>query len=476
MHANTTSVGPGALDTKIQDFVKKHTDHVVQFFSDESFLVDGLARWIGKALGSGDAAIVIATKEHRKALCTRLKAQGLDLDLAVEQQRYFSLDAGETLSTILVDSQPDAFRVFEVLGGILAQARQSALQTPRQVSVFGEMVALLWADGNLDAAIRLEHLWNDLTKSHDFSLACAYPTNFFDRPEHADLFLKVCAAHSSVIPAETYTALDGEDERLRAVAALQQKARALDTEIAEHKRLQRELEERIKQRTMELEQAQDQMRGLSRRLLRMQDDERRRIASELHDSTAQLLAALAINVGLLEKRKDGLGPLHAKLISENSSLVQQLLTEVRGLSYTLHPPTLEVIGVASALQWYVDQYVERCRLRVALDIPKDLGRLPREIEIAIFRIVQESLANVYRHSGSSSAEVCIHRSSSGVVLAVSDHGGGFFAEKKTSLSSGLGTGFGISGMRERAEQLDGTFAITSDSAGTTVLVKLPVKM
>ena len=158
-----------------------------------------------------------------------------------------------------------------------------------------------------------------------------------------------------MIPDESYTALSDDDQRLRAIAALQQKARALDTEVADHQRLEQELQSRAQERTLEFEQAQDRLRGLSRKLLRMQDEEQRRVAFELHDSTAQLLAALAINVGLLEKHKNALGPRHADLISENSALVQQLLTEVRALSYTLHPPTLDVIGVASALQWYVDQ-------------------------------------------------------------------------------------------------------------------------
>jgi signal transduction histidine kinase len=439
------------------------------------FLLDGLAGWIGKSLTLGENAIVIATHQHREGVHTRLKASGVDLDLAVEQQRYLALDAADTLSTFMVDSQPDACRFAEGVGRILCQGGNPEKQRHRRINIFGEMVALLWADAKVDAAIRLEQLWNELAKRHDFSLACAYPTNFFDRPEHAQSFLKICAGHSAVIPDESYTALSDDDERLRAIAALQQKARALDTEVRDHKRLQQELQSRGKERTVELEQAQDRLRGLSRRLLRMQDEERRRIAFELHDSTAQLLAALAINVGLLEKHKGTLGPGHADLISENSALVQQLLSEVRALSYTLHPPTLDVIGVASALQWYVDQFQEHCRVRVTLEVPGNLGRLPREIEIAIFRIVQESLANVYRHSGSASATVRISRLPTEIILAVSDRGKGLSPEKRETLSSELSVGAGVSGMRERAQHLDGTFALLSDSTGTTVLVNLPVK-
>jgi signal transduction histidine kinase len=182
-----------------------------------------------------------------------------------------------------------AGRFAEVVGQLLCRAGNFEEQAHQQINIFSEMAAPLWADGKADAAVQLEQLWNELAKSHNFSLACAYPTDFFARPEHAELFLKICEGHSSVVPDESYTALSDPDERLRAVASLQQKARALDTEMTEHKWLQEELESRIKERTVELERAQDRLRGLSRKLLRMQDAERRRVAFELHDSTAQLL-------------------------------------------------------------------------------------------------------------------------------------------------------------------------------------------
>lgn len=463
-----------SLTAETREHAAHTCGHVVQFYSDEEFLLNELARLVGDSLASGQSSIVLATKEHRERLNTCLKQQGMNLDLAVEEGRYFPLDAAETLSTFMVENQPNKHRFTEVLDRILLRANQPATRRDLRLTVFGEMVALLCADGKINAAIRLEQFWNDLAERHNFSLTCAYPTRFFDRPEHADSFLQVCAAHSTLIPDETYTGLRTEDERVRVIAALQQKAWALDREVADHKRLQQDLADRVKQRTREFEQAQDQLRGLSRRLLQMQDEERRRIAFELHDSTGQLLAALAINVGLLERHKDSFASQYANLISENSSLVQRLLTEVRALSYTLHPPTLEVMGVASALQWYVEQFAERCRIQVQLDIQKDLGRLPRKIEIAIFRIVQESLANVQRHSGCNVAAVRVRRSSTEVFAEVSDCGTGISSEKQLSLSSGVGAGVGISGMRERTRELDGAFAIRSDGAGTTIRVSFPL--
>jgi signal transduction histidine kinase len=474
MYLKAMSAPVASLTEKTHPRAAEGCGHVVQFYSSDEFLVSELASLVGSSLASGESSIVVATKDHRERLSDRLKQQGLDLSLAVEQQRYVPLDAADTLSTFMVDDQPSKSRFLEIFDRVLLRAKKTSTRVDSRITVFGEMVALLWAEGKVDAAIRLEHLWNELALRHEFHLACAYPISFFDRPEHAESFQRVCSAHSALIPDESYTALSGDAERLHAIAALQQKARALDTEIAEHQKLQRELEARIRQRTRELEQAQDQLRGLSQRLLQMQDEERRRIAFELHDSTGQLLAALAINVGLLERHKGTFAPQYSNLVSENGALVQRLLTEVRALSYALHPPTLDVMGVTSALQWYVEQFGERSRIQVRLDIQKDLGRLPRKIEVAVFRIVQESLANVHRHSGSQTATVRIRRSSAEVCTEVLDNGVGISSEKYTAITSGVGFGIGISGMRERTKELGGSFSITSDGAGTTVLVRFPI--
>lgn len=198
--------------------------HVVQFYSSDEFLVNELASLVGSSLASGQNSIVVATKDHRERLSDRLKQQGLDLSLAVEQQRYVPLDAADTLSTFMVDDQPDKLRFMEVFDRVLLRAKKTSTRMDLRLTVFGEMVALLWAEGKVDAAIRLEHLWNELALRHEFHLACAYPIRFFDRPEHAESFQRICSAHSALIPDESYTALRGEAERLHAIAALQQKS------------------------------------------------------------------------------------------------------------------------------------------------------------------------------------------------------------------------------------------------------------
>src|SRR5205814_10487265 len=146
-----------------------HHGHVVQFYSEDEFLVDAISRFVGVSLGAGDAAIVLATKTHREGIARKLKERGLDVASSELKGRYFALDAAETLSLFMLDGIPDVVRFRAVIGGVLEQAK-AAVGDGARATVFGEMVALLWAAGKRDAAIRLEELWNDLAQTHAFSL------------------------------------------------------------------------------------------------------------------------------------------------------------------------------------------------------------------------------------------------------------------------------------------------------------------
>jgi signal transduction histidine kinase len=444
--------------------------HVVQFYGDDGFLLDELSRFIGTALGAGEAALVIATKEHRDGLARRLKMWGLDTTWAMAQGRYVALDAAETLAKFMLDGWPDAARFAEVVGGLLERVRTASGGEACRVAAFGEMVALLWMEGKADAAIRLEELWNDLARTHAFSLRCAYPMSSFCREEHGDLLLKVCAEHSAVIPGESYTALVSEDERLRGVAHLQQKAAALETEVAERRlveeklrRSQSELESLVEQRTAALRQ-------LSSRLLNLQDTERRRIARELHDSLGQYLVALKLNVEILQR-----SPARLELWSQSEELMDRCIAEVRTLSYLLHPPTMDAVGIASAARWYVEGFGLRSGLTLTLDAPNDPVRLPDAIELALFRVLQEALTNVHRHSGASAADILIRRSSGQVILEVNDNGHGISQEMLDRFREArTGTGVGLMSMHERARELGGKVQIESGSTGTSVRIAIPV--
>lgn len=236
------------------DKVEAHA-HTVQFYGDDSFLLDGLSRFVGSALGAGDASIVIATRAHRDGLAQRLQNCGLDLAVATQQGRFVTLDAAETLARLMVNGWPDAELFRLVVGGVVEQARLASRTGNPRIAAFGEMVALLWSEGKTEAAIRLEQLWNELARSYAFHLHCAYPIAFFYEEQHAALIAKVCAEHSHVIPDESYTSLASEEERLRSITLLQQKAQALATEVAERKKTQYALQLREAELTDFLENA-----------------------------------------------------------------------------------------------------------------------------------------------------------------------------------------------------------------------------
>jgi len=222
------------------------SDHVVQFYETDEFLIHTLGSFITTGLSAGDACIVVATPAHRAGLDERLQAAGLDVSAARASGQYVALDAAETLATFMVDGSPEPRRFVKVLGDIITRATQATGQP--HVCIFGEMVALLWTAGNYDAALRLEDLWNALQELHAFSLYCAYPLHGFDGEAFAKPLSDVCAIHARVIPAESYTALDDTDDRLRNIVLLQQKARLLQAEIAERKAT----EQRLRRREQEL--------------------------------------------------------------------------------------------------------------------------------------------------------------------------------------------------------------------------------
>jgi PAS domain S-box-containing protein len=215
--------------------------------------------------------------------------------------------------------------------------------------------------------------------------------------------------------------------------------------------------------------AEGAARKLSGRLLTLQDDERRRIARELHDSLGQLLTALRMNLSLLSTADE----TSAKRAAECSQIVDQCLTETRTISYLLHPPLLDEGGLIPAARWYVDGFAERSKIKVNLNLSPELPRLHREVEVALFRTLQEALTNVHQHSGGSAVDICLDFDKEQVRLEIKDNGRGIREERLNQLTDGR-TGVGIAGMRERARELGGRLEIQSDETGTRVIVTIPV--
>jgi PAS domain S-box-containing protein len=223
-------------------------------------------------------------------------------------------------------------------------------------------------------------------------------------------------------------------------------------------------------------EAEDSLRNLSARLLQLQDEERRRIARELHDSTGQSLAALVLHLTAASARLTAIDPSVALLLQDAISLAQKASDETRTLSYLLYPPTLDYAGLASALDWYIDGFTKRSKVQVELDIQLGDERLPEALERTVFRIIQECLTNIFRHSDSDWALVRVTLSDRAVQLQVTDTGKGIPAEELERLNRDGGqVGVGIRGMRERVRQIGGWMQIKSGKRGTTILVRLPAE-
>jgi PAS domain S-box-containing protein len=580
-------------------------EHVVQFYQDDKFLIDVVSRFVGSALAAGDATVLIATAAHREGVEQVLRKRGLEIGPAARQGRFVAVDATETLSQFMVDGLPDEERFRKVVGAILAQAAAS-VSGERRIAAFGEMVNILWATGNYEAALRLEQLWNRIAKEKSFSLLCAYPITGFDSAKHTEAFLKICGEHGAVFPSENFPATSAENERLRGVTLLQQQAAAMQSETAlmqseqrfrlfveavrdyamfmldpsgkiatwnngaerikgykpweiigqhfsvfypeedlksrkpwhelevaaeegrfedegwrlrkdgtkfwanviitaikdesgrllgfgkvtrdltEKKRAHQELErahqhlqkEVIERRIAEkkVHKSEESLRRLSQHLLRTQDEERKRIGRDLHDSLGQCLAILKINLDSLQL---ALPASQAKAISQIDQclhLTDEAIREVRTIAYVLYPPMLEELGLNSAISWYLEGFASRSEIKITFDAAPELERLERPVELVLFRVLQESLANVHRHSGSATAHIRLFQENGSAVLEVEDEGKGFPDAMLDLDSDELASSFGVGlrGMSERLRDLGGTIELKlAKKQGAIVRAEIP---
>lgn len=221
------------IDLSPGDFisVRNRHSHSVHFYEEDAFLIEKVARFLAAGLEADNSAIVALTPEHRSALAGCLRKRGFDVEALERDGRFIALDAAETLAKFMVNGRPDASRFEATIGPIIERANAAAGCDDPCAAVFGEMVAVLWKQGNRDAAIQLEELWNDLNKTCSFSLLCGYPMAGFTRENLGLAFSQICSQHSDVIPAESYSALTDASERMRSIARLQQRSQALESEI-----------------------------------------------------------------------------------------------------------------------------------------------------------------------------------------------------------------------------------------------------
>jgi PAS domain S-box-containing protein len=568
--------------------------HVVHLYEDEESLVNQTTRVLANALLAGESVIVLATENHRHAFAHGLRAQSLDLSRALAEGRYLALDAQETLTKVVVGGTPNFSRFTELIGGLISRAIQAANTQGPCVTIFGEMVALLWSEGQYESAVLLEQLWNDIGTQYPFSLRCAYPMKGFDKAEHTELFTKICSEHSTVLPDDgSDHLLASEDGRLRTIASLRQRLSVLEQERALHESEQwfrlvveavrdyaifmldpngyvtswnvgaerikgykaseiigqhfsrfyppedvqadkpgRELEiatrdgrvedegwrvrkdgstfwanviitalrdesgtligfakvtrdftervltqQALEESQRKLQSSEKSLRNLALHLLRTQDEERRQIGRELHDSLGQYLSVLKMRLDALRRAAIRKGSEDADDLEECSQLMDDAVKEVRTISYLLYPPMLEEMGLKTAIPWYLDGFSQRSGIQTTFEISSAFGRLDRDVELALFRVLQESLTNVHRHSGSTVATVRLRNDDDLLYLEISDKGKGIpFQKFEEAGRDWMGSlGVGLRGMTERVQQIGGRLEIFSNDGGTVVKAIVPNK-
>ena len=461
--------------------------HVVRFYETDVFLLDAVATFCAEAILADDAAIVVATAEHRAGIAERLRARGL-LDETDRHDAYLPLDAAEMLSRFLVNGDVDAARFTEAIGGIISRAGEGG----RRVRVFGEMVALLVADGLPAAAIRLEELWNDLQlaaqahRTPGFVLFCAYPMDHFGGKAQQELFSAVCAAHSEVVPAESFTALPTENDRLRGIAELQQKAKWLEDEIAQRQRA----EERLRRALV----AEHEARLDAEAALRVRDEFLSVAAHELRNP----LACLTLNAQVALRRmshNEHLDPARTedslRSICGQATRLSRLLDRLLDASrFQAEDLTLHLQRRPTDLTALVTEAVKNARSRsnrhpIALQAPSSLTAWIDPLRLE--QVLANLLDNAVKHSppGEPIAVTLSQPTPDTLELTVSDGGAGipieardqiferFFQARPDDATQGLGLGLYVS--RQIIELHGGQIrAEFPPRGGTRFVATLPV--
>jgi signal transduction histidine kinase len=458
--------------------VMGETDHFVQFYEADAFLLNSLGEYTAAALKAGEAAIVVATEEHREELEARLRKHGLGVAAAVECGQLVLCDAAETLSGFMVNSSPDPALFAEIIGDIIARAGGGR---PR-IRIYGEMVALLWAEGNYDAAIRLEELWNDLQNKHSFALFCAYPMSGFAGEGPGRGLPHVCTTHSRVIPAESFVALDDSDERMREVILLQQKARSLEAEITERKKA----EERLRSALLREQAARLEAESATR----LKDEF---LATVSHELRTPLSAILGWSAMLRTSKFDQPAVDRAlETIERNARAQAQLVEDILDVSriiaggLCLDIRAVEPVAMIEAAVESIRPAAEAksIQINLLLDYVGSLLCDPARLQQVMWNL----LANAVKFTPvGGCVTVSMRRDASRLLIVVSDTGEGVGPEvlpfifdrfrqadgTTTRRHGGLGLGLAI--VRHLVELHGGTVEAESPGVGqgTTFTVELP---
>ena len=447
---------------------------MVQFYEDDAFLADTIARLIATSLETGEGAVLIATQPHREAIEERLLARGLDLIKMTRDGRLLSLDAGETLAQISRDDYPDAALFEEVVGPAI---RNTSKASPRGFTrAFGEMVALQWAEGKRDAALRLEALWNDLNQRLRFSLCCGYPLNSFSSVLDGNYLAKVCAEHSHVIPAESYSALNNVDERRRTIAHLQQKARLLESEMS----VRRKVEEDLRKKVSELAEADKR----KNEFLAM-------LGHELRNPLSAVLNAIT-TADLDESHRDRAIEIARRQTGQLARLVDDLL-DVARITQGRIALRKEPVAIVAVVERSIEEtraVAESRQQRVMVIAPPDIRNIRIDADSArMQQIISNLISNASKFTPSHGRiEVSIRRRGVDVAIRVRDSGIGIapemlphvfdlFAQGNVAMDRAHGgLGIGLTLVKQLITMHGGTVDARSEGSGkgSEFEVSLPI--
>lgn len=448
--------------------------HLVQYYEKEGFLYDRVTDFMSDGLRGSDAAVLIATRAHREGVEARLARRGVDVSQLAAGGRYHALDAQRTLSQFMIDGSPDPHRFAETIGPVIRTARSG----DRRVLAFGEMVALLWAEGNRDAAIRLEELWNDLARHESFALLCAYPIAHFDDAGFAQPFADINAAHSSVTPAESYSIAEA-GERNRMIATLQQKAAALEAESQQRASLEAALRGKI-----------DELAEVDRR----KDEFLAMLGHELRNPLAPVTTALQIM--RIHESEPSRVTRSREIVERQIEHMTRLIDDLLDVS-RITRGKIELREQSLLLSSVIERAVESVRPliderghRIVLDLPSEPVTFLAD-PARLSQVFANLLNNAAKYTDVG-GRIWLHARAEGndLVVSVKDDGPGLSKELRTHAFELFmqgpqtrgrargGLGIGLTLVRRLVELHGGTVEALSEGPGkgTEFVVRLPLRL
>src|ERR1700756_1020566 len=419
-------------------------EHLCAIQEEKRDQLSAAAAFIRGGLERGEC-LYVADASKPEDIIANLRSKGVDVDAAHKSGML-------TISDKRTYFRHGRFVPDEMIR-FLAESYRKARSKYSGFRFAGEMSWVLGGATGADSLIEYEAKLNNFLRKNKASILCQYFRPDFD----AEIILNVLRTHPLVIHQHFMTENPyyiPPKEFLGKKSAELQVDRCLKV-LRDHA------------------ESREELRQLSLQLLHSQDEERRRIARELHDSTGQNLAALVMNLASLQKAKPKISPEERRNLLISLRLAKQAAQEINNISYLLHPPMLDEFGLSDALRWYVRGFGRRSGIDVKLTVSPKLDRLPPEIEVAVFRIIQEGLTNVHRHSGSRRAHVYVELKGRYLTIELHDFGRGLHPFKSSQPVDTVGVG--VASMRERLQQLGGEFVLRSGSKGTILRGTIPVE-